>query len=284
MKEYYSLTKPGIIRGNLFSAVGGFFLASNGEVDVFLFLATLLGTIFVIAAGCVFNNYIDRKIDAKMERTQKRALATGVISGFNALLFGSILGLISLLTFSLLTNTLTVIIAAAGFVFYVIFYSYFKRKTIYGTLIGGVSGAIPPVIGYTAVTQRIDMGGVLLFLILLSWQMPHFYAIGIYRLKEYKSAGLPLLSIIKGIHLTKIHIVLYIVSFILFSSSLTLMGYTGLIYLVVLLTVGLIWLLKSVAGFGKVDDNIWARKIFTFSLVVLVVFCTMISIDFALPF
>lgn len=211
--SYYQLTKPGIIRGNLFTTAGGFFLAAAGSVDVVLLLSTLLGTAFIIASGCVFNNYIDRGIDSQMTRTKKRALVTGKISSRSALLYGSILGIIGLLILLIFTNFLTTRIAIAGFIFYVVLYGYFKRRSIYGTLVGSVSGAIPPVIGYSAVTNTFDIGAILLFLILASWQMPHFYAIGIYRLSEYKKANLPILSVVKSVHLTKLHIVLFIVAF-----------------------------------------------------------------------
>lgn len=284
ISSYYQLTKPGIVRGNLFSAAAGFFLASGGNIDVFLFLSVILGTIFVIASGCVFNNYIDRGIDAKMERTKKRPLVAGVISGKNALVYGTILGLLSLFIFSFFTNFLTVRVALAGFIFYVVMYGYFKRRSIYGTLVGSISGAIPPVIGYTAVTQRVDFAAVLLFFILVAWQMPHFYAIGIYRLEEYKKAGLPILSIIKGIHLTKTHIVFYIIAFIILSSMMTVFGYTGFLYLIVILIVGLNWLMKALRGFSGKEDSAWAKSIFSYSLLVLLVFCATISIDFILPF
>lgn len=282
--SYYQLTKPGIIRGNLFTTAGGFFLAAAGSVDVVLLLSTLLGTAFIIASGCVFNNYIDRGIDSQMTRTKKRALVTGKISSRSALLYGSILGIIGLLILLIFTNFLTTRIAIAGFIFYVVLYGYFKRRSIYGTLVGSVSGAIPPVIGYSAVTNTFDIGAILLFLILASWQMPHFYAIGIYRLSEYKKANLPILSVVKSVHLTKLHIVLFIVAFMLFSSLLTLFRYTGFIYLVVMIFVGGAWLYKGIKGFEKTDSDSWAREIFSFSLVVLLVFCILISIDFALPF
>lgn len=284
IKDYYHLTKPGIVRGNLFTAAGGFFLASYGNINLVLLFAVLFGTGFVIASACVFNNYIDRKLDAHMERTKDRALVAGRISNRSAIIFGSILGVLGVIALSLFANPLSTKVAIAGFIFYVIIYGYWKRRTIYGTLIGSISGAIPPVIGYTAVTSRIDIAAILLFLILVAWQMPHFYSIGIYRISEYKEAKLPLLSIVKGVHLTKIHMIIYVISFILFSSLLTLLGYTGYIFLAVMLAVGVVWLFKGIRGFENKDDTLWARKMFSYSLLTLVIFSVLISIDFALPF
>lgn len=284
LSDYYQLTKPGIIRGNLITATGGFLLASRGNVDVFLFLMMLLGTTLVIASGCVFNNYIDIKLDSAMERTKKRALVTGKISKEAALIFGSILGILGVFVFIIFTNSLAARVAIAGFLFYVVIYGYWKRRSIYGTLVGSVSGAVPPVIGYTAVSGRFDIASLLLFLVLVAWQMPHFYSIGIYRLSEYKLAKLPILSIVKGVHLTKIHMILYVVSFIFFTSLMTLFGITGYIYLAIMLFVGIAWLFKGIKGFEDKNDSSWAKKMFSYSLLVLLIFSILISIDFALPF
>lgn len=284
LSAYYQLTKPGIIRGNLITATGGFLLASRGNVDFFLFLMMLLGTTLVIASGCVFNNYIDIKLDSAMERTKKRALVAGKISKEAALIFGSILGILGVFVFTIFTNSLATRVAIAGFLFYVVIYGYWKRRSIYGTLVGSVSGAVPPVIGYTAVSGRFDIASLLLFLVLVAWQMPHFYAIGIYRINEYKQAKLPILSIVKGVHLTKIHMILYVVSFIFFTSLMTLFGITGYIYLAIMLFVGIVWLFKGIKGLEDKNDSSWARKMFSYSLLILLIFSILISIDFALPF
>ena len=203
IKTYYLLTKPGIIYGNSINTAGGFLLAAKGVIDPLLFLAALIGTAFVIGSACVFNNYIDREIDEKMARTKKRALVTGDIPVKNALIFGTLLGILGFLILFSYTNLLTGVIGVIGVVMYVVVYGYFKRRTVHGTLIGSISGAIPPVAGYTAVTNLIDTGAILLFLILVFWQMPHFYAIAVYRIEDYKKAGIPVLSVVKGIPTTK---------------------------------------------------------------------------------
>src|SRR5579871_5606007 len=148
-KLYVQLTKPGIIFGNLFAAVGGFFLASRGHFNPVLFVATVCGISLVIGSGCVVNNYIDRDIDAKMERTKKRALVKGAISGRNAILYASVLGIIGFLLLFIYTNLLTVCVGLVGYFFYVVMYTIWKRKSDIGTIVGSVSGAVPPVAGYT---------------------------------------------------------------------------------------------------------------------------------------
>src|SRR5579872_1139906 len=167
IRTYYLLTKPGIIMGNLITTVSGFALASRGHLDGWLFLATLIGLGCVIASACVFNNYIDRDLDRKMARTKNRALVMGLISGRNAIYFAMILGVVGFIALILYTNLLAVIVAAVGFIVYVGLYSFWKTRTSYATLIGSVSGAVPPVVGYCAVSSQFDMGAALLFMILV---------------------------------------------------------------------------------------------------------------------
>lgn len=278
MIDYYLLTKPGIIMGNLLTVAAGFLLASKGEFDYALFALTLGGITLVIASACVFNNYLDLSIDKKMKRTRRRSLALGRISPRSALLFGSFLGLAGFFTLSF-TNGLTTLIALFGFLTYVVVYTVWKKQTIFGTAIGSVAGATPPVIGYCAVTGRFDGGALLLFLMMLLWQMPHFYAIALYHLDDYKAAGLPLLPVIKGSRTTKIHMLLYIVGFLLVSLLFTFAGYTGYLYLGTILIASLPWLMLSLKGFHATHDKHWSRKMFIFSLVTIVAACLVMPLD-----
>ena len=243
----------------------------------------LVGLALIIASGCVWNNYIDRNIDKKMKRTKKRALVTAKIPVVNALVFGTILGIVGTYLLYRYTNTLTTLTAIFGFFAYVVIYGIGKRKTVHGTVIGSISGAVPPVVGYVAVTNQLDLGALLLFMVLVCWQMPHFYAIAIFRMKEYASAGIPVHPLKKGTYATKVEMVLYIIAFILASMALTLFGFTGYTYTVVMGLIGLFWLDRSVRGFNTDDDNKWARRVFGFSLLVLLVFSLMISLDSLLP-
>lgn len=283
IKEYYKLTKPGIIRGNVLAAAAGFLLASRGDISWWVFLATLTGVALVIASACVFNNYIDRTIDQEMERTKERALVTGKISGTNAIAFAALLGITGFGILTLYTNGLTVLLGLVAFVFYVVIYGIGKRKTVHGTLIGTIPGALPPVAGYTAVTNTLDGGAALLFLIMVFWQMPHFYAIGMYRKADYAAAGLPILPVKRGFETTKKQMLLYVIGFICVSLLLTVTGYTGYVYVTVMLLVGLGWFRLARSGFGALDDVKWAKQMFGYSLLVLLVFCAMISLEAWLP-
>jgi len=279
VKAHIVLTKPGIILGNVITTAAGFALASRGHLDFRLFLLTLIGLSFVIASSCVFNNYIDRHVDAKMARTKKRALATGEISIKNALIFGILLGLIGGSLLLIYTNLLTFFIAFAGFLIYVFPYSFGKYRTSYGTLIGSIAGAAPPLVGYCAVSNHFDLGALILFLIVVFWQMPHFYAIALYRFNDYSRAGIPVLPVKKGAYVTKMHMVLYTVAFIIAAVMLTVVGLTGYFYFAIATLLGLIWLGLCLRGFMASNDAVWARQIFLFSLVVITGLCIAMAID-----
>jgi len=279
IKTYYLLTKPGIIVGNAITVAAGVALASKGNLDFWLFLETLVGLSLVIASACVFNNYIDREADKKMERTKNRALAKGMISVNRALIFAILLGIVGFVILSLYTNLLTVLCALAGFLIYVVLYSFWKYHTTYGTIIGSIAGAVPPVVGYTAVTNHFDFGAFLLFLILVLWQMPHFYSIAMYRFDDYTAASIPILPIKKGVSITKIHMLCYIIAFILTSLMLFFFGYTGHIYLIIATIFGISWLLLCMKGFKSQNTKRWGRQMFVLSLFVVTALCVTMAID-----
>jgi protoheme IX farnesyltransferase len=283
IRSYIALTKPGIIRGNIMTAVAGFLLAARGHVDFVLLFWTLTGTSLVIAAGCVFNNYIDRDIDRKMERTKNRAIVTGLISGKKAIIYGSTLGVVGFWALYMLVNKLTFVLGIVALFFYVVVYGYAKRRSVHGTLIGSIPGAMSLVAGYTAVSNRFDTEAVILFLILAVWQMPHFYAIATYRKKDYAAAGIPVLTVFKGVRAAKIQIAVYIAVFVLATAALRTFGYASNTYVVVMLGISLAWLRLAVRGFKEKDDIRYGKKLFGFSLLVLLVFCLMISINWLLP-
>jgi protoheme IX farnesyltransferase len=283
LKDYYKLTKPGIIYGNDLSAIAGFFLAANGHVDIKLFIAMILGLSLIIASACVFNNIYDSKIDALMQRTKNRAIPSGAIKKSNAIIFA--LTLLALGTYCLqLTTYYSLCAALLGFTTYVFLYTPLKHKTTYATLIGAISGATPPVVGYTAIMNKYDLTAVLLFLILVFWQMPHFYGIAIRRMEEYKSAQIPVLPIAKGLRKTKIEIVIYIILFLVSALSLSYFKITGKTFAVIMLALGLYWLKVSLEGFKKeVDEVKWAKKVFLFSLQILLILSIILSLNFLLP-
>jgi protoheme IX farnesyltransferase len=265
-KDYYSLTKPGIIFGNIITLLGGFFLASRHGIDLVLLISTMLGMSLVIACGCVLNNVIDADIDPLMERTKNRLIARGIISTKAAIVYASLLGLLGFLILFLQTNVLTVWIALIGLFFYVVVYSlWFKRRSIFGVTVGGIAGAVPPVVGYVAVSNHFDSGAIILFLILFFWQIPHSYAIAIYRLNDYSAASIPVLPLKKGILYTKISMLVHMLAFAIVAVMPYFFGYTNFLYFVVALSVGVFWLFQGIRLFNK-DPVRWAKKIFLFSI------------------
>lgn len=280
IKRLISLTKPGIIFGNLITVAAGFFLGCRGgHIHYGLLLLALLGSTLIIASGCVFNNYIDRDIDRLMERTKNRVLALGLVPPYRALFYAIILGCLGTLILVHI-NHLTASIAIIGLFFYVVVYSLWcKRGSIYGTLIGTISGSTPPVIGYCAATNHLDLGALILFLILSTWQMPHSYAIGIYRMQDYKAANIRLLPIVKGIATTKWHMLGYIVLFIIATLLLPIFHYTGMIYFIVALILGIGWLQLAIRGFYTKNDVIWAKKMFGFSIICITVLSITMSLN-----
>lgn len=284
VKRYYQLTKPGIIYANIMTATAGALLASDkhGFYPVIL-LAVVAGTALVIASGCVFNNYLDRAIDKKMARTRKRALVQNTIPYQNALVFGTVLGLLGFAVLWRYTNNLTVAIGLVGWIDYVIIYGIAKRRTVHGTLVGSIAGATSIAAGYCAVAGSWDTAATLLFLLMVAWQMPHFYGIAMFRSKDYKAAGLPVRPVSKGVRSTRNQIFFYIIAFVLATSLLTYYGYTGYLYLGAMLMLGLGWLVKALMDSRKFDDVTWGRKTFLFSLIVLLATSVLVAVGPHLP-
>jgi heme o synthase len=279
MINYYLLTKPGIILGNLITLAAGFLLASKGVFHFALFIETFIGLALTMASAGVYNNYIDQPIDRKMERTKNRPLITGMISGRNALRFATILGFLGIAILAYFTNFLSVLIAGIGFFVYVVIYSYWKSHTVYSTAIGSIAGAIPPVVGYTAVSNELDTGAAIFFAMMVFWQMPHFFAIALFRFKDYAAAELPLLPLKKGIVRTKIHMGLYILAFMLTAILLTVFNYTGNFYLLITLIGGSLWLALSLVGFLVDNHEKWGRQMFFVSLIIIFALCFVIPFD-----
>lgn len=283
LKECYWLTKPGIIYGNALTAIGGFLLASKWHIDLLLFAATIVGTCLVIASACVINNYIDRGIDQKMARTKGRATVTGKISGLWAITYGVILGFLGFSILLLLTNFLVVAIGLVAYIDYIVLYGVSKRISVHGTLVGSIAGAAAPVAGYCAVTGRFDGGALIIFLIMVCWQMVHFYAIAIRRAEEYKAAHIPVLPLVKGVRATKVQMICYTIAFVIAVTTLSAFHYAGYIFAIIMAPLGLLWLTKGLRSFNLINNIVWAKQMFLFSLVVLVVFSATLSMGSILP-
>ena len=219
-----------------------------------------------------------------MTRTRNRVIARGIMSRKAAVLYASLLGLVGIALLWVATNILSVAVVLAGFIVYVGLYSlYLKRHSVYGSLIGSLAGAAPPLAGYCAVSNRFDMEALILLSIFILWQMPHCYAIAIFRFQDYTAASIPVLPVKRGIPAAKKHIVGYILAFMAASLMLTFSGYTGYTYLVVVALLGLSWLVMAWSGYATSDERLWAKKLLVVSILNIFVLSVMMSIDFTVP-
>ncbi|WP_078592607.1 heme o synthase [Evansella clarkii] len=272
--------KTGIIKSNLITMFAGMTLAiftyqfSILEKLPDMVLATF-GSILVIGAAGAFNNLYDREIDSIMERTKDRPTVTGEIS-FNAALWLAILMSVFGIALLAFTTPLAALLGFLGIFFYVVPYTMWsKRRTIYNTEIGSISGAMPPLIGWAAIYPDITHPAIIgLFIVAVIWQMPHFYAIAIRRHDEYKAAGVPMLPVVKGVRRTYIQTNVYLVIMIAIS---VLLGTLSIGLMLVALLLSIIWLVLSIYGYHKMVSEKWAKAMFIYSLIhMTVLFSTVI--------
>lgn len=277
LKQYYQLVKPGIIYGNMLTATAGFLFASRWHIKVVPFLSMLVGTSLVIAAACTYNNVMDKDIDSKMKRTQKRALVRGDISVKSALVYASLLVVVGFAILSFGVNARVVGIGIVGFIDYIVFYGWSKRHSPWSTIIGSISGATPILAGYVAFTNKIDVNGLLLFASMIVWQMPHFYAIAMYRHDEYAAAHLPVLTVSRGSHAARIRILAYIAVYSLVTATLSIYGRAGYTYAIIMELLILVWLYRGVRKYA-LDDIAWGKSMFLFSLIVMLGFSASVAL------
>lgn len=278
-RDYLELTKPGITVSNVMTTFVGLWLASEGEPELGLLFFTLLGSALFIMSAAALNNFYDRDLDLKMKRTKNRSVAIGKISPRNALLVGIGLLLLGLVVLGVFAHPLAAVWGLVGHIFYVLIYTPLKRVTTLNTVIGGISGAAPPVIGWVAVTHSMDMGAWILFLILFLWQSPHFLALAMMKVEDYREGGLPMLPVVKGFYETKRQMFFWGAA--LLPASLLLYAYSdvGPLYLIAASVLGVIYLVLLFQGFKTKDDDSWAKKLFGYSLIYLTAFCGIVFIS-----
>jgi len=266
-KDLVALTKPRIIRMNLIAAFGGYWVASKWDLDIWILLWVLLGTGLTMASSCVFNNYLDRELDMKMERTRNRALPQNRMKPGFVLGYAIVLGIAGLAVLFLLVNPLSGWLGLLGMFVYVVVYTmWLKRSSTWSTSIGGVSGAMPPVIGYCAVTDEVDMGAWILFALLFLWQPAHFWSLAIRRKEEYRAAGFPLLPVVKGVTRTKWQMLPYILLLIPASILMYTYEYVGIYFLVLSVGIAAVWFVHAMSGLRAKNDEKWAKTDFMISI------------------
>ena len=283
-QDYYELTKPKVVLLLLLTALVGMCLASDSWISWQVLIAGLTGIGFLSSAAAVVNHVVDREIDAKMARTFNRPVAKGKVTPQKALFFAALLTVFGYIILELWVNRLTAVLTLAGLLGYAVVYTmYLKRATPQNIVIGGLAGAIPPLLGWTSVTGEIHAHALLLVLIVFIWTPPHFWALAIHREKDYAKAKVPMLPVTHGIEFTKTSILLYTVLLCVVCLLPYLIGMSGLIYLIgsTLLNAGFLyyaWKLK----FTATEQT--AMQTFKFSIIHLMVLFVVLLVDHYVPF
>ena len=268
LRDIWSLGKPGLSSLVIFTTGGGIFLAGE-DPSVGTVLAGVFGTTMVVASANSLNNYIERESDKLMRRTRNRPLPSGRMKPWIALVYGIVLMLIATPWLLLQTTTLAASLAVIAWAVYVLLYTPLKRRHWTNVLVGGIAGAMPPLIGWTAVTGTFSPEGIALFMILFLWQMPHSLAITIYLKEEYDAAGLKILPTAKNEEVTRRHIFAYVVALVATTLWAVQLGLGGIITLVGATVLGGRFLWKAWQGLRAAGGPEWARDLFLYSLIYL---------------
>lgn len=268
IKDFFALIKIGIVNSNLVTTFTGLWLAfhfSGGHIlqQLDLVICTLIGAALIIGGSGAMNNYIDQDIDPIMKRTKSRPTVTGSFKPSHVLAISLsflFVGEILLFTASFAAGMWGLV----GILSYVVLYSMWsKRRFVSNTIVGSISGAIPPLIGWAAVEPTLGFGALALFAIMFAWQPPHFYALAMRRTEEYRAANIPMLPVIKGFNRTKVSMLIWILVLCPLPFLLAELG-TG--FLIVASTLNAGWLILAILGFFAKDDLKWATKMFIYSL------------------
>ena len=246
-QDYLTLCKPRVVLLMLLCAIVGMLLATPGMVPWDILVFGNLGIALVAASAAAMNHLMDARVDAVMARTRNRPVARGRVSGAQGAVFVALTGLVGLVILAWLVNPLTALLNLASWIGYGLIYTlYLKHATPQNIVIGGLFGAAPPLFGWTAVTGTIDGGALLLVLIIFAWTPPHFWALAIDRVDEYREVAIPMLPVTHGEQYTKLHILLYTVILILISVMPFVIGMSNILYLAVALVLGGVFLFHCV--------------------------------------
>jgi len=278
-KQFLALTKPRVVQLVVFCAVIGMFLAVPGLPPPSTVFFATLGIALVAGAAAAVNCLVEQKIDAKMLRTRGRPLPRGQVTSRSTLVFASLVGGLGLFLLHRFVNPLTMWLTLATFVGYAVIYTVLlKPATPQNIVIGGASGAMPPVLGWAAVTNSVPPEALLLFLIIFAWTPPHFWSLALYRTKEYAVAGLPMLPVTHGAAYTRLQIVLYTVVLVLVTMLPYVIRMSGILYLVAALALGGMFLAYAIRLYRDYSDKL-ARATFRYSILYLTALFSALLID-----
>ncbi|SOB77278.1 protoheme IX farnesyltransferase [Marinobacter sp. LV10R510-11A] len=278
-RDYLELTKPKVVALMILTSVIGMLLATTGLPGLGVLIWGNMGIAFLAGAAAVVNHVVDQKIDTVMARTRKRPVATGKISSVEAIVFAVLLASVGMFVLMWQVNHLTAWLTLASLVGYAGVYTLFlKRATPQNITIGGLAGAMPPLLGWTAVTGQVDGHALLLVLIIFAWTPPHFWALAIHRKEEYAKAGIPMLPVTHGNKYTELHILLYTLILLAVSLLPFVTGMSGWIYLAGALVLGLRFLHYAIRLL-KGDDRRVALNTFKYSITYLMALFVILLVD-----
>ena len=282
-RDYYVLTKPGVVQLLVFTAIVGMFLASPRMAPLGALIFGSLGIGLAAASGAVVNHILDIRLDAKMARTKSRPMPSGRIKERDAIAFAVLLGLIGISVLVFFVNALTAFLTFVSLIGYAIIYTvYLKRATPQNIVIGGAAGAAPPLLGWTAVTDQVESFALILFLIIFTWTPPHFWALALARKEDYTRAGIPMLPVTHGSKLTKSFILYYTMLLLIVSLLPFLTGNSGFLYLCGASFLGggfLYYALKL--KFAETNGD--SMKTFSYSISYLMALFTFLLLDHYIP-
>jgi protoheme IX farnesyltransferase len=271
LSALFQLTKPGVTRMVIMTTWCGAAMAPGPIADYARLAWALFGTALVVASASALNMYLEADVDALMARTRQRPIPSGRVSAETALWFGIALALLGLPILALCVNSVTAFIGAFALFSYVLVYTPMKRISPAAVWIGAVPGAAPPLMGWTAMTSSVSFGAIAVFLLMLVWQIPHFHAIAIFRMGEYRRAGLRVLPVERGLDYTKFSIVALLILQLVVSALPAFAGLGGLPYIVVAAALGSIYVAWGLAGLRPSAGAPWARSLFAASIPYLLV-------------
>lgn len=280
-KSYYQLTKPRIIPLLLITTGAAMWLASDGEIDPYKLLLTLLGGTLAAASAQTLNCVYDRDIDYTMERTRSRPIPSGRVQPIHAIIFALVLGLASFLILSLWVNLLSACLAFSGIVFYMLIYTHFlKRSTSLNIVIGGAAGSIPPLVGWAAVTGDVSLTAWMLFLFIFLWTPPHFWSLALMLKNDYAQVNVPMLPVVAGEHKTADQIWIYTLLVVPLSFIFIYpVGTSGIFYGIFAVILGYFFIKKAWELKQNPTDRQFAKSLFKFSIIYVMLICTGLVID-----
>jgi len=284
LNDFLKLCKLKVVALIMLTAVVGMYLATEALPPIMLVIVASIGIALASCSAAVFNHVVDQRIDTIMKRTKNRPMPEGKVNTQQAIIFGIFIGVIGLGILAIWVNVLTAALTFFALIGYAVIYTmYLKRATPQNIVIGGAAGAAPPVLGWTAITNQVELDALLLFLIIFIWTPPHFWALAIHRHEEYSKVDVPMLPVTHGRSFTRLQILLYTIILLIVTLVPYLVGMSGLIYLIGAVALGIGFLYYAVEMMRKPEDEKLPMKTFSYSINYLMVLFVILLVDHYFP-